>query len=253
MNAPSLIDIPALHATGPAPNCSERYEFYPTSRLIEPLLEDRWEITQAFQVGRKRNTSPYAKHLVRLTHPKLQFGEERLEAIIRNSHNASSKLEMMLGAWRFICSNGIMVGSSFADFAISHTRPYELVQERAQEIIETAPQVVEVFGEWKSRQTSEDERHAFAIAAAFIRFGEKPPIDPNKLLVIRRFEDQGQDLWSVYQRIQENVIKGGLTREDGRRTTRGIRAIDETVRINKALWRAAEALGGAASDLALPA
>ena len=60
MNAPSLIDIPALHATGPAPNCSERYEFYPTSRLIEPLLEDRWEITQAFQVGRKRNTSPYA-------------------------------------------------------------------------------------------------------------------------------------------------------------------------------------------------
>jgi len=248
----TLIDIPALHATGPAPNCSERYEFYPTSRLIEPLLDDHWEITQAFQVGRKLQ-SPYAKHLVRLTHPKLQFGTERLEAIIRNSHNASSKLEMMLGAWRFICSNGIMVGSSFADFAIPHIRPYELVQSRAQEIIETAPQVVEVFHEWKTRQTSEDERHAFAIAAAFIRFGEKAPVNPNELLTVRRPEDQGNDLWSVYQRIQENVIKGGVTRQDGRRTTRGIRAIDETVRINKALWRAAEALGGAASDLALPA
>jgi len=250
MTTPTLIDIPALHATGPAPHCSERYEFYPTDKLIEPLLDDHWEITQVFQVGRKHNTSPYAKHLVRLTHPKLQFGTERLEAIFRNSHNATSKLEMMLGAWRFVCSNGIMVGSSFADIAIPHIRPYEVVQERAHQIIETAPQVIEVFGQWKDRQTSEDERHAFAVAASVIRFGEKPPIDPKELLTVRRDEDRGTDLWSVYQRIQENAIKGGLARQDSHRNTRGIRAIDQTVRINKALWQAAEAI--AATDLVLP-
>jgi hypothetical protein len=247
-------NIPALAATGPSPKMSSRYQFYSTRDLIEPLLEDRWEITKAYQtMPRRGGDQAHAKHLVRITHPNLKLGQDRLEMVIRNSHDGSSKFEMMSGAWRMICENGMIIGTSFESVTITHLRPFEVVQAQAQAMIERAPEVAEVFDGWKSRQTSDDERHAFAIAAAFVRWGEQAPIDPRSLLEVRRIEDRGNDLWTVFNRLQENVMRGGAaTLTNARRHVRGIKAIDETIRVNRGLWRAGEALYGAASDLALP-
>jgi Domain of unknown function (DUF932) len=245
--------IPAFSATGPAPHLSGRYQFYSTRDLIAPLIKDGWEVTTAFQVhSRKGIVNPHGKHLVRVTHPKLTLGEDRLEAVIRNSHDGSSKFEFLLGAWRMICSNGIIIGTEFAHATISHLRAFEYVQEMAEELIEHAPQVAEVFDAWKCRQTSQDERHALAVAASFIRWGEESPVKPETLLEVRRDEDHSNDLWTVFNRLQEALITGGTLRDD-RRHVRPIRAIDETVRINKRLWGAAEALYRTPSDLVLPA
>jgi len=252
----TLIDIPALHATSAAAHLSGRYHFYSTSQLIEPLLADHWEVTQASQV-RSKHYNPHGKHLVRITHEKLQLGADRLEAVIRNSHDGTSKLEVMLGAWRFVCSNGIFVGTEFARAAIQHTRAFEYVQNKAEELITHAPQVAAVFDAWKSRDTTEDERLALAVSAAQIRWNHlnkpevKLPIEPKSLLDVRRHEDRHNDLWTVFNRIQENVMTGGISRLNDRRRVRGIRAIDETVRINKALWAASEAIYGPISGIAL--
>jgi uncharacterized protein DUF932 len=238
-----LIDVPALHVRGPSPVVSERYRFYSTRELIDPLLDEGWEVTQAFQV-RSKKYNPYGKHLVRLSHEKLQLGEQRLEAVIRNSHDASSKLEFMLGAWRCICSNGLFIGSSYATVAIPHLRAFEAVQKRAAELITHAPEVAATFDAWKARSLSQDESHWLAVSASVIRWGlkEKPPIDPDSLLEVRRHEDHGNDLWSTFNRVQENVMTGGITRQDGRGRIRRIGAIDATVSINQRLWRAAESL-----------
>ncbi|MDK2362546.1 DUF945 domain-containing protein, partial [Citrobacter freundii] len=48
-----------------------------------------------------------------------------------------------------------------------------------------------------------------------------------------------------YQRIQENLIKGGLSGRNakgGRSHTRAVRGIDGDVKLNRALWVMAEAL-----------
>lgn len=251
------ITVPALYAQHASPRMSERYQFYSTQELIEPLLAERWEITSAIQVkGHHKHNSEYAKHMVRITHPSLKLGEDRIEAIISNSHNGRSKLDMTLGAWRFVCSNGIMVGTSLDAFTIPHTQAFEIVQARAEQIIERAPEVAEVFDAWKARNTDEDERHALAIAAAYVRWPhrEEPPVDPRELLAVRRSEDRGNDLWTVFQRLQENVMRGGApTLQNARRHVRGIRAIDETIRVNRGLWQVAAALYGADSDIVLPA
>jgi Domain of unknown function (DUF932) len=249
----TTFDVPALAATGPSPKMSGRYQFYSTRDLIQPLLEDRWEITKAYQAKpRKGPVTPHAKHLVRITHPSLKLGDDRLELIIRNSHDGSSKFDMMAGAWRFICENGIVIGTSFDSVTITHLAAFEVVQARAQAMIERAPEVAQVFDAWKTRQTSDDERHAFAVAAAFVRWGEEAPVNPRDLLEVRRHEDSGNDLWTVFNRLQENVMRGGAaTLTNARRHVRGIKAIDETIRVNRGLWRAGEALYGAASDIAL--
>ncbi len=70
----------------------------------------------------------------------------------------------------------------------------------------------------------------------------KPAVVPGQLLEARRELDQGNDLWRVYNVVQENMMRGGLTylNQRGRlSSTRGICAIREDVRINTALWGAA--------------
>jgi hypothetical protein len=70
-------------------------------------------------------------------------------------------------------------------------------------------------------------------------------MEPSHLLVPRREADQGHDLWTTYNVVQEHMIKGGLRYQLGpnrQRHSRGIRAIREDVRLNTALWRMATAL-----------
>jgi hypothetical protein len=61
----------------------------------------------------------------------------------------------------------------------------------------------------------------------------------------RRADDSRGDLWSVFNRIQENLIKGGLRARvaNGRRqTTRPVQGIDNGIRLNRALWLLADGL-----------
>ena len=53
------------------------------------------------------------------------------------------------------------------------------------------------------------------------------------------WEDKKDDLWTVYQRLQENLIKGGLSDRNtkGKRArTRSVNGIDGDIKLNKALW-----------------
>lgn len=59
---------------------------------------------------------------------------------------------------------------------------------------------------------------------------------------MRRPIDDGNDLWRVFNVVQENVMRGGITGRSakGRASrSRAIRAIREDVRINNDLWQLA--------------
>ena len=58
-------------------------------------------------------------------------------------------------------------------------------------------------------------------------------------------EDRKSDLWSIFNRVQENLVKGGLTGRtaNGRRQrTRPVQGIDQNLRLNRALWMLAEGM-----------
>ena len=55
-------------------------------------------------------------------------------------------------------------------------------------------------------------RQALAQAALTYRYGdEHQPVTTADILTPRRREGYGQDLWSAYQTIQENMLKGGIS------------------------------------------
>ncbi|MNY57537.1 hypothetical protein D3C86_1937590 [compost metagenome] len=71
------------------------------------------------------------------------------------------------------------------------------------------------------------------------------PITPSQLLVPRRIEDDRPDLWSAYNRVQENLTHGGLlgrTATGRRHSTRAIQGIDQNLKVNRALWMLAEGM-----------
>jgi hypothetical protein len=99
---------------------------------------------------------------------------------------------------------------------------------------------------FKAIELKEAEQVAFASAVLPILFDdpEKAPIRPERLLHTRRSADTGNDLWSTFNRVQENVMKGGIrgyNREKRRSlTTRAVKSIDKNVKLNKALWTLTE-------------
>jgi Domain of unknown function (DUF932) len=86
---------------------------------------------------------------------------------------------------------------------------------------------------------------AVAESAGVPRFGDADtPIQARQLLFPRRPEDNRPDLWTVFNRVQENVIHGGLSamgRDANNRLRRS--GIDGEMRLNKALWTLADQMG----------
>ncbi|WP_237367921.1 DUF932 domain-containing protein [Rhizobium sp. SL42] len=102
--------------------------------------------------------------------------------------------------------------------------------------------------EWSTLRLKRDEQDILADAAHVLRFcdneGEtKTPIKSEQFLIPRRHDDRADDLWTVWNVVQENAIKGGLrgAGRDGlgrprRVKSRAVNGFDQDIKLNKALW-----------------
>ena len=68
---------------------------------------------------------------------------------------------------------------------------------------------------------------------------EKQPVTARQILLPRRPDDGQGDLWTKFNVVQENLMRGGQRgrASSGKRvTTRPVQSIDKNVQLNKALW-----------------
>ena len=81
---------------------------------------------------------------------------------------------------------------------------------------------------------------AFAERALALRFTDiaSSGMEPSRLLTCRRPEDVGDDLWSVMNRVQENLLRGGISRRSasGRTDADAAHHLDQRRRSPE--WRA---------------
>jgi CxxC motif-containing protein (DUF1111 family) len=94
------------------------------------------------------------------------------------------------------------------------------------------------------------EAEVFARAALALKYDDpdKPaPITETQVLAPRRSADSHPDLWSVFNRTQENLMQGGLMGRSAsgrRQRTRPVLGIDQNLRLNRALWILADGMRG---------
>ncbi|MCE1608843.1 DUF932 domain-containing protein [Enterobacter ludwigii] len=240
--------VPSVFSTDRHGSRSEKYAYIPTITLLENLQREGFGPFFACQSRvRDPDRREHTKHLLRLRRTGQITGQQVPEIILLNSHDGSSSYQMLPGLFRAICTNGLVCGQSFGEVRVPHRgNVVEKVIEGAYEVLGVFDRVEEKRDAMQSLLLPPSAQQAFARAALTYRFGEEhQPVTATQILTPRRYEDHQNDLWTTYQRIQENLLKGGLpgrTAKGKRSHTRAVNGIDGDVKLNRALWVMAESL-----------
>jgi len=259
LNNDQIIDLaPAAGSFEPMDGVSKRYSFVPTLTAVNLLRDAGWFPVNAEQsTVRIAERDGYQKHMIRFAKNGLSFDGERVDLVLYNSHDRGCAFRLIASVFRQICGNGLMVASEFANFSHRHIgfKPDDFVHS-AGEIAASAGIIADRVDEMKAIKMTQDERGIFAQAALGLVYGAKSknreelvqainesPIQPDQLLHERRYDDKGKDLWTLFNLVQENIMRGGLkgsTRGSNgrmrRTTTRPVKALDRNIKLNQALW-----------------
>lgn len=247
---------PSIFAEGKHVSRSERYTYIPTIEVLRGLRKEGFEPFMVAQgQSRTEGRAEYTKHMIRMRHAgQAQSRPEANEIILINSHDGASSYQMLAGVFRFVCCNGLVVGDVVEDIRIPHKGNIQgEVIEGAFRVLDEFEVVSEHTEAMKALQLAPEEEMAFATAALALRFGEQAieqtgghqpaPVTARQLVDARRSDDLGNSLWDTLQRVQENVIRGGLAGRSARGRklqTRPVASIDRSVSLNRALWTLAE-------------
>lgn len=247
---------PSAFAVEPYQGMSSRYSYIPTSDVIRGMMAAGF---QPFAAQQSRTAiedrKAYTKHLIRFRHPDtaITVGGIHPEIVLINSHDGSSAYKLMAGLFRLVCGNGMIVADSMIE-SVSLRHSGNVIQEAAERslgLISRMPETMDTVARWRGMLLTSGEKEAYATAAHAVRFADSDgvvdtPITPVQLLKARRVDDSGNDLWTVFNRVQENTLKGGLhgwkPGADRRTTTREVKGIDQDVRLNRALWTLTETM-----------
>jgi hypothetical protein len=243
---------PAALSTTPHPNLMPQYDMVPTANVLRSFLDNGYGISRAQQVeGRDRYYGPdTGKHIICLrpleAFNELVVGDYIPEIVYTGCHDGSSAIHMFMGIFRVICANGMITGEKWASYRITHRKGAEQkALEAATEMLNLLPNLNTGIQRMRERELTPQEEHSLALDALKIRYPEHAPFAAEQLLHIRRQADASRNLWTVLNRIQENLLQGGQigVSASGRQLrVKPIERISRDVEINRRLWNIAEAL-----------
>lgn len=240
--------VPSIFSETKHDSRSDRYTYIPTITLLDNLKREGFQPFFACQTRvRDLSKRDHTKHMLRLRREGQITGNQVPEIILLNSHDGSSSYQMLLGMFRAVCQNGLICGETFGEVRVPHKGDVvERVVEGAYKVLGIFDRVDEKREEMQQLMLPPPAQQALAKAALTYRFGdEHQPVTESQILSPRRWQDESPDLWTTYQRIQENLIKGGLRGRNAQgrnQQTRVVRGIDGDVKLNRALWMMAETM-----------
>lgn len=238
----------AAFAVAPDSQVSARYGFVSTRNVVEALIHEGWAPTGGNQTrARRPGGQAFAKHVVRLRREDdgsrfREVGDAVPELVVINSHDATSAFQVRTGIFRLVCSNG-MILPVFEGEGVRIVHRATLVGDvlrAAERVAGGFNEVAERVLRWQRLRLSAQEARQFAERALRLRWADGvAPIPATDLLAVRRTADAGEDLWRVFNRAQENLLRAGMRGRNaaGRRmTVRPIRSVQRDVGINSGLW-----------------
>jgi len=250
---------PSVFATTAHESRSDKFKPIATIDVVRKLEQEGFGVVGAVQsITRGEGRKDYAKHLLRLRKKddvQRKVGDTVFETLLKNANDGTASYDLLAGLFRVRCLNSLVAMST------------QLSTQRVRHSGDVAPKVIEgVFSvlndaeralnapdQWGQIQLDDSEQLLFAEAAHAIRFpvdennNQITHVKPDQLLNARRAGDSNPDLWTVFNRVQENVIRGGLdnfgydaNNRYRRGHTRQVKGIDQSTALNRALWTLGE-------------
>ena len=230
--------VPAIFTKTPSPKVSNRYSFADSEYYLQKFIDADWFIHSARQVSK----SEYAPHQVILRNKDIAtVGDLLPQLIFTNSHNGIKKMTMDTGIYRLVCSNGLVVPTSITQsLSIKHI---DLGDSTTDTIVnsfyEKIPIIMNNIDRMRNKILTDDEIDNFTYNALQIRFINAVGININDVVKPSRIEDYSDDLWTVFNVVQEKLIRGGI-QLPSKRHSRPINNFVNDNDINTKLWQLAE-------------
>jgi hypothetical protein len=203
-----------------------------TLDAVKMLQNEGWLLKG---VAEQRNSGrKISSNYVQMHHPDFSILDKKgkTEALasitISNSTTGNSPLNLDLGAFRLVCSNGAIRFDRAAESQIKHTEVnYKQLPQLIASMNNKAMILSDVINEMKHIQLSADDIKKFAFEAARLRFDDLTDVDVYSIFKVNRIEDNSNDLWTVFNRVQENL-------------TANISNFNTDIKLNKQLFNLAE-------------
>lgn len=251
---------PAAFKTEPTnPNVSDRYVQANTETVIDDLAKLGWFPVQAKQCRTNKNSSGIRSlHMIAFQNPDVKIvkqgpdGGETVDSwpriILTNSHDGFNSFKFLLGMFRLVCSNGIIVGDTeLVNMSVKHINyDFETLRDIVKTAIEQVPNIVCTMNAMKNTVLSDEQKMEMAKNVVKIRRGaeddEKFEVDEETITDILdpiRQEDKASDLWTIFNVCQEKMIKGEYnyaSKGKKARKQRKITSIKKDIDFNQKLW-----------------
>lgn len=264
---------PSAFAADHAEGLSERYGEIYTPYAIDVLQGSGWYPVQAVQRKAYKGSGHHAAHMLAFAHEsdlaRTDTSVERPEIILYNSHDGSSSFKLFAGFFRFICSNGMIAGQGFQASIRHTTKSVMSFDSLVRDTVKLIPSMLDTIERMKSVRLDQDQILDMAREAASLRWDHIKNADITKpgtywdhrtiesLTSTYRSQDDFRDAWTVFNRIQENLVRGyaeivsiknskygqglnyghaGIAMDYSYRKARPVTGVPELVRVNRSLW-----------------
>ncbi len=228
---------PSVFTTDKAPHLTDKYIQTPTSRVVEDLMNLGWQVTKAQEV-KSRKYKGFQKHIVVFRNPNITIkgkdGDDAFpQILLTNSHDGKAAFNFRVGIFRLVCSNGLVISDAdFSNVSIRHTNyTFESLQTKIGEMIAKLPNLVQKINLFKTTELTEDQMKDFATKAMQLR--TKQRVNIMDVLNADRPQDQGNDLWVVFNRVQEKLVGGSY--KAGQRKARSVKNFQKDIEIKMKL------------------
>ena len=241
--------VPTIFTKTGSPEVTSKYSHIPTDKVISDMELLGWKVVDAKQVNSRSKNSGYQKHLVVFRNNDVVIeGKDNdvvyPQILMTNSHDGKSCFSFQAGLFRMICENGLVISTNeFEKVAIRHMGyDFDELQKQITEMVEKLPLTVESMNNMIDTKMNQKSILKFAKDMLAVRFPEdelrRITIDMDDFITPVRPEDNGDDLWSVFNVIQEKIIEGDFEYSIGskHRKARQIKNFKQDMDLNSKMF-----------------
>jgi len=228
---------------------SKHYQTMDTRTLVDNILRlgmfELVSVSVRKARAAKADNKGRGKHVVKLRALEaVEIGGDLLkpEVVIVNSYDGSSRLQVYVGIYRLICSNGLVIATKeFGQFSVRHMgTPESAAFEVAMGFLDNLKIAVDRQKEMASVTLSDEQVQRFTRQAIALRWKTvSPAADVSGVAQVLRPEDEGNNLWVVYNRVQEACTIGGFKVDGMKRKGRPMASAVRDIEFNQELFQLA--------------
>ena len=242
---------PSIFTKVGSEDTSDKYTHIPTDQVIKDMELLGWGVVDAKEVkARKETTVGFQKHLVVFRNNDVVINGEDGDTVypqvlLTNSHDGKNAFKFTAGLFRMICENGLVIATeTFEDIKVRHMGyDFETLQGTIKEMVAKLPLTVEAMNTMKGIELEEEQMFNLAKSFLDIRVeGTDNTFDKHaieEVLESQRKKDEGNMLWEVFNRVQENIMEGNFqykTLKGKVRQARIIKNFNQDQELNKKLF-----------------